>query len=161
MRRLESRDVRHSEQRRHALCHVLPIALTFIPTSRELKCEVDNRFDSSHLLCEIHVLLTTWALGRSATPLSRRAASRCGTQFTHERRPVPRAGGACGQWRNPACSDPAVPTQGVCTAKSCRTTTRGGWCALCRRGHTVGGASKRNSPWETVLGAPCMRWRKL
>jgi len=28
VRRLESRDVPHSEQRRHALCHVLPIALT-------------------------------------------------------------------------------------------------------------------------------------
>jgi hypothetical protein len=37
VRRLESRDVPHSEQRRHALCHVLPTAFTFfffsIPTN--------------------------------------------------------------------------------------------------------------------------------
>jgi hypothetical protein len=100
--------------------------LDYIPTSRELEFGVNDLFNRSHLLCKVHVLVATWALGSSTTPLSHRATCRGGTQFTHERRPVPRAGSACGQWCNPARADCPVPTDGVSTAKSCRTTTQGG-----------------------------------
>jgi hypothetical protein len=79
-----------------------------IQTSCELECQGPSE-GSSHLLCKIYILITTWALRCSTTPLAHRATSRGGTQFAHERRAVPSAGSACRQRCDPPRSDSSDP----------------------------------------------------
>ena len=115
---------------------------------------------ATHLLRKIHVLGATRALRCSTTPLPYGAASRGGTQFAHEPRPVPCASGACRQWCNPTCSGYSIPIEGVRTADS-RGTTQGRYCASCRGVCAIGGADEWHRPRESAFRASHMRWRKL
>jgi len=134
--------------------------LVFIPTNRELSTNTNGLGGGggAHLLCEVHVLGATRALRRPTTPLPHRAASVVGTQLAHERRAVPRSGGARGQRCNPARPGATIPAEGVRTAES-RGNVQGGRRAFCRGRRSIGGAGERNRPRESAFRAPGVRWR--